>query len=45
MSSYLENININESIKEDDYIISFAKGLSLLEAFGVERQVVFQKVC
>ena len=38
MSSYLENININESIKEDDYIISFAKGLSLLEAFGVERQ-------
>ncbi|OTG62417.1 IclR family transcriptional regulator domain-containing protein [Acinetobacter silvestris] len=38
MNSYLKSMDTNELIKEDDYIISFAKGLSLLEAFGVERQ-------
>lgn len=34
----IENNISGESIKEDDYISGLAKGLSLLEAFGVDRQ-------
>ena len=36
--SYLTHIHSNESIRQDDYIAGLAKGLTLLEAFGVDRQ-------
>ena len=34
----IENKISGETIKQDDYIAGLAKGLSLLEAFGVDRQ-------
>lgn len=34
----IQNPNSGESITNDDYIAGLAKGLSLLEAFGMERQ-------
>ncbi|MBP2545415.1 IclR family transcriptional regulator domain-containing protein [Acinetobacter guillouiae] len=34
----IENEVSGETIKQDDYIAGLAKGLSLLEAFGVDRQ-------
>ena len=37
-SDLLKNAVTHESIKEEDYILSFARGLSLLEVFGIERQ-------
>ncbi|MDC5517588.1 helix-turn-helix domain-containing protein [Acinetobacter baumannii] len=37
-SEYLTHSNSNEQIRTDDYIAGLAKGLALLEAFGVDRQ-------
>ncbi|NUG82264.1 IclR family transcriptional regulator, partial [Acinetobacter bereziniae] len=34
----IENKISGETIKQDDYIAGLAKGLSLLEAFGIDRQ-------
>lgn len=34
----IHNESSGETITQDDYIASFAKGLSLLEAFGIDRQ-------
>lgn len=35
---YYNHLNSNEKIRTDDYIAGLAKGLALLEAFGVDRQ-------
>ena len=37
-SEYLHHPHLNEEIKTEDFIAGLAKGLSLLEAFGVDRQ-------
>lgn len=35
---YLQHPYLNEQIRQEDYIAGLGKGLSLLEAFGVDRQ-------
>ncbi|MGA6135649.1 IclR family transcriptional regulator PobR [Acinetobacter dispersus] len=38
MDGYLQHPNSHEQIRQEDYIAGLAKGLALLEAFGIDRQ-------
>ncbi|ENX35158.1 P-hydroxybenzoate hydroxylase transcriptional activator [Acinetobacter colistiniresistens] len=38
VDAFLEHPNSHECIRQEDYIAGLAKGLTLLEAFGVDRQ-------
>ncbi len=36
--AFLEHPSSHERIRQEDYIAGLAKGLALLEAFGIDRQ-------
>ncbi|RZF53611.1 IclR family transcriptional regulator [Acinetobacter halotolerans] len=38
LDRFLQHPHLNEQIRQEDYIAGLGKGLSLLEAFGVDRQ-------